>query len=223
MTIVEAKDLICTELDKMTFDTLSLEEQEEAAKFLMENYEEFKRKVIEMKIAALVRSYPPYEIWRDVVGYENLYKVSTFANVLSYQRGEPKLLKHSPHQKGYHLVYLHKDHDRTCFGVHVLVAQAFIPNPFNKPEVNHIDGNKDNNTVWNLEWNTYSENNFHAFKTGLNKSHAGKLTDDQVCDILENCVPGDEEKGFGAFARKFGVSTNVISNAYYRITYKNVK
>jgi hypothetical protein len=58
--------------------------------------------------------------------------------------------------------------------VHRLVAQAFIPNPDNKPTVNHIDGNRSNNCVENLEWATYSENKQHAYDTGLTKGYTGR-------------------------------------------------
>ena len=64
-------------------------------------------------------------------------------------------------------VQLHKDHMRKHCLVHRLVAQAFIPNPENRPQVNHIDGDKHNNRVDNLEWNSVKENQIHAWKTGL--------------------------------------------------------
>lgn len=66
-------------------------------------------------------------------------------------------------------VTLSKSNKQRTFRVHILVARAFIPNPENKPEVNHIDGNKKNNKVNNLEWNTRSENELHAYKNGLAK------------------------------------------------------
>ena len=74
--------------------------------------------------------------------------------------------------------------------VHVLVAQAFIPNPLNKPEVNHVDGHKLNCCVGNLVWATLSENRKHAYDTGLNKmgeEHCkAKLTNEQAREIREN-------------------------------------
>ena len=79
-----------------------------------------------------------------------------------------KLLKLSNTSTGYKKVELYKDKKRKSFKVHRLVAQAFIPNPENKREVNHIDGNKHNNKVNNLEWVTSSENKIHAFKMDLN-------------------------------------------------------
>ena len=81
--------------------------------------------------------------------------------------------------------------------IHVLVAENFIPNPYNKIQVNHIDGNKQNNDISNLEWVTVSENIIHAFKTGLHKSkigsesHLAKYTDEDihnVCKLLEEGI-----------------------------------
>lgn len=59
--------------------------------------------------------------------------------------------------------------------VHILIARTFIPNPLSKPTVNHKDGNKHNNNIKNLEWNTYSENNSHAIRIGLREKYIGKL------------------------------------------------
>ena len=70
---------------------------------------------------------------------------------------------------GYHKVGLYKNGKRTHISVHILVAKAFIDNPENKPQVNHIDGIKTNNSVENLEWVTAFENTMHAFNTGLRR------------------------------------------------------
>ena len=100
------------------------------------------------------------EEWKDVVGYEGLYKVSNLGNVLSLIQKKPRLLKPGKNNKGYLLVDLQvfKEHKR--FLVHRLVAKAFIPNPYNLPQVNHKDECKTNNRVENLEWcsGTYNMN-----------------------------------------------------------------
>lgn len=106
------------------------------------------------------------EIWKDVVGFEGLYLVSNLGKVRSLVRGT-KLIDKSEgimaktKHKGYEYVNIWKDGKCKKGIVHRLVAQAFIPNPENKPCVNHKDFNRSNNSVENLEWVTYRENIRH--------------------------------------------------------------
>ena len=97
------------------------------------------------------------EEWRMVVGYEGLYEVSNFGNV----RSKRKILKQTNYN-GYQCVCLSKESNRKIHKVHRLVAIAFIPNEENKREVNHIDEDKTNNHVSNLEWVTPKENINHG-------------------------------------------------------------
>lgn len=111
------------------------------------------------------------EIWRKIEGFEK-YEVSNLGRVrsLNYRKTkETKILKLCKDKKGYLKVNLYKSSKHSSKRVHRLVATAFIPNLDNKTQVNHIDGNKQNNTVSNLEWCTCSENNQHAYNTGLHK------------------------------------------------------
>lgn len=104
-----------------------------------------------------------YEIWKDIKGYEGLYQVSNFGRVKSLKYStEGKILKGRHTGKGYLSVALFRNSVRKSTCIHRLVAQAFIPNPENKPEVNHIDENKLNNNVSNLEWVTPKENSNHG-------------------------------------------------------------
>jgi len=117
------------------------------------------------------------EIWKDIEGYEGYYQVSTLGRVRSLDRvviaknGTAMPCKGRVLRavliNGYPVAWLCKDKKSRYRYVHRLVASAFIPNPENKPTVNHIDGVKTNNCVLNLEWNTFSENIAHAQKNGL--------------------------------------------------------
>lgn len=117
--------------------------------------------------------------WKPIKGYEGYYEVSDEGLVRSVTRiitdswctrcFKGKILKPALHngKQPYFYVTLSKDHKNRKILVHRLVAGAFIPNPDDKPQVNHKDGNVHNNCVTNLEWCTNAENTQHAYDTGL--------------------------------------------------------
>ena len=110
------------------------------------------------------------EIWKDIQGYEGMYQVSSHGRVksLNYNKtGLEGILNPNNNGKGYLQVYLTKNKKSKKVLIHRLVAQAFLYKPTDKNYVNHKDGNKSNNNVNNLEWCTRSENQQHAFDTGL--------------------------------------------------------
>jgi hypothetical protein len=109
------------------------------------------------------------EKWKDVIGFEGLYKVSNLGNVISLITKKP--LKANGDNYGYLQVILYKGNKRITGKVHRLVAKAFIDNTENKPQVNHKDGNKKNNNISNLEWMTNKENKRHAIDNGITKMH----------------------------------------------------
>lgn len=118
------------------------------------------------------------EEWRDIKGYEGLYQISNYGRLKSfnYKKGhETKIIKYHTN-KNYYKTHLSKSNTSKQFLIHRLVAQHFIPNPENKETVNHIDCNKLNNKVNNLEWNTRKENQQHAIKNNcINKIKMNKI------------------------------------------------
>lgn len=160
-------------------------------------------------------------LYEPIPGYEGYYVVSPQGEVFSLPRvvkgkgnssqiRKAHKLRHDI-SKGYHRVTLFKENVRTRYMVHRLVAMVYVPNPCNKPEVNHIDGDKDNNDASNLEWVTSSENQIHAFSTGLQKGKPTnyKLTEIEVEEIKRRLSKG--ERGCD-LSKIYGVSQQAISN-----------
>ncbi len=123
------------------------------------------------------------EIWKDIIRYETLYQVSNLGRV----KRENKIRSHTSNGNGYLKVILYKNNIPKKYFIHRLIAEYFIPNPDNKPFVNHKDGSRDNNSIENLEWCNQSENTLHSIN--LNNTHRGisnyaaKLTEEQILEI----------------------------------------
>jgi len=163
--------------------------------------------------------------WKEIKGYEGLYEVSNYGQVRSLDKVDclgrerkGRVLKQQKHKRGYLNIGLTKNKIRKMCYVHRLVAQAFVLNPENKAEVNHIDGDKENNLAENLEWVTSSENNQHAYNTGLNqalnrakgeKHGESKLTEKQVVEIYVRVHNGESGR---KLASEFNVTHYTISD-----------
>lgn len=147
------------------------------------------------------------EIWKDIESFEGLYKISNFGKIKSLERKvkngnntfriqKEHLIKLTPNLERHGYVYcmLYKDNKSYSRQVHRLVAKTFIPNPNNLPQVNHIDGNKENNSINNLEWCTDIENKKHAWKTGLtNAEHRKqKIKCIETGEVFESVVKCSE-------------------------------
>ena len=166
------------------------------------------------------------EIWKDVIGYEGLYQVSNLGNVKSLEKKtkfgrsckihNERILKQS-NTLGYLIISINKK----CVKVHRLVAKAFIANPENKKQVNHINGIKTDNRVENLEWNTSKENNNHAVNIGLNKNYSifngnSKLNINEILFIRNSNIKNT------LLSKKFNVTTTTIHHIKKLKTHKSL-
>lgn len=120
------------------------------------------------------------ELWKDIKGYEGLYMISNKGRVKSLEKvvgsgyiQKERYLKESICVNGYAYYSLSKQSKTKKFKTHRLIAIHFIPNPNKKEQINHIDGNKLNNSINNLEWCTQSENMKHCYEIGLQKPKKG--------------------------------------------------
>lgn len=139
--------------------------------------------------------------WKDIACYPD-YEVSVYGEVYSKRKQEVLIPQTNIH--GYRFVTLYNENGPKMHTVHRLVANAFIPNPENKPQVNHEDGIKSNNRVTNLIWATNGENEKHAFEHGLKHPSGQKkvriIETGEVFDSLHEC------------ARQLGGNFKAISN-----------
>lgn len=172
---------------------------------------------------------------KPIKGFEKLYEISDDGYVYALERElttptakyifKERCSKGYKDKKGY-LVFDFRRRGGKCVHVHRLVAEAFIPNPENKPQVNHINGNKSDNRAENLEWVTNGENQIHAYKNGFKKGnfehHNSKLTLEQVLYIKKNCIKGSKEFGYQSLAKKFNVNHKTIQQILEGKSYRYI-
>jgi len=130
------------------------------------------------------------EVWKDIPTYEGRYQASNLGNIksLNYRRFKTqKKLIFSTTKTGYKTVTLYNK-GKNVRSVHRLIAFAFIPNPENKPYINHIDENKANNHIDNLEWVTPHENCMHG--TSIQRSAAGKINGKHSKSVIQKDMSG---------------------------------
>ena len=177
------------------------------------------------------------EIWKDIPEYEEIYQISSHGRLKSLEREVKNRGKYMKPERifnkylnglGYQIVKLYKGHKEfKNIPLHRLVALAFISNPNNYPQVNHIDGKPSNNNVENLEWVTNSMNTKHAYDTGLKdpKNYRGsgnasaKITEEDVINIREDRKNGLSLK---EMAIKYQLRANHLSLITNKTIWKHV-
>ena len=181
------------------------------------------------------------EVWKPVIGWSGLYEVSSLGRVRSVDRQisrrgqtpvrcEGRMLRQKLSNKGYPVVKLRNGNvgfSKTV-SVHRTVADAFVPNPMGKPNVNHIDNTKTNNRPANLQWCTQAENLEHMTRQGRRAPpfYAGKrspnasLSDEEVC--LARAAYSRGEETWETIGAKLGVSKRAAGRLINRETYCNV-
>lgn len=161
------------------------------------------------------------ENWKPVVGYEGLYEVSNLGRVKSLPRKGTKggiVSVNYSNSKHYAHIPLTKDSVLKTTSLHRVVAQAWIPNPQNKPQVNHIDGNKKNNCVNNLEWVTNLENMHHAIEHGLQKDSIVRATEARMRGVFQ--IKGDDIVAMYKCIRQAEQITGICSQNIFKVCQK---
>lgn len=176
------------------------------------------------------------EVWKPIIGYEGLYEISNIGRVKSLNKVRvngvwynEKIIRPKPNKDIYHRVELSKNGKRRIIGVHQLIGWSFIPNPENKPNINHKNGIRNDNRVENLEWCTQKENIQHAWRTGLSKSRKGGCHQSSkailIIDFLKNSVTSIGSLKAGAKYLGIGHSTicryasGQVKNDRYKFEY----
>jgi len=164
--------------------------------------------------------------WVYIKNQKTKYMVTIYGEIISIKKETKKILRTEIDRDGYHHVIIYINGKPHRKSVHRLVAEAFIPNVYDKPEVNHIDGDKSNNSADNLEWVTTKENIKHAWDNNLSTAKKGGEHPEavysekqirQVCKMLEK-----NKKTMFEISDKTGVSYTVVKQIRNHIIWKSI-
>lgn len=166
------------------------------------------------------------EEWKDIEGYNGVYQVSSLGNVRTFSRwpGKGRLLKPQTTKKGYRSVRLYCGASFKFITIHRLVAKAFIINTELKPQVNHINGNRADNRVENLEWVTGSENVQHSIKNFgkyFGEAHSKALIKES--QVIEMRKLHAEKMPVRDIATKFNINWNTLRTILYGYKWKRTQ
>lgn len=157
------------------------------------------------------------EVWKEIDGYNGRYLISNYGRI---KNRDGWIMKQKPSKDGYVRILLFNGKKYKAEYTHILVAKAFLPKPTSKSEVNHIDADKSNNLLWNLEWVTRSENHYHAVSLGLKPENPtkGKRYEDNPCvkPVYQYDMQGNFMKKWNSrreAADFYGCQPNSISRA----------
>lgn len=182
----------------------------------MQTHKEFSTKPHMKELHLWIVGLIIMEIWKTIPNCKGYYQVSDLGVIKSFHNGE-RVLKQNGigRNRKYKSVSLKTNNGWKCRQVHRLVAMAFIPNPENKEQINHKDGDPSNNHIDNLEWCDAFENMQHAVKMGLMNNHFGethansKFTDVIVKDILKRLGHGEKQH---EIAKEYNVNQSIVSD-----------
>lgn len=166
------------------------------------------------------------ELWAGVVGYEDWYQVSTYGRLRRTDTGRVRKTPIGSHGYPQSLLSLGSRQNQISRKVHRMLAETFIPNPESKPQVNHINSDREDNWVGNLEWVTEEENNIHARDSGRTSvgesSDWSKISEEDVIFIRTHFIPRDSMYSGIMLAKMFDLKPASISCIVHRKCWKHI-